>query len=320
VNVRYDVHLTDADLARQLRDDVRRCFEATMELPPRWFYDERGCELFDAITRLEAYYPTRREREILLHRAPEIAAITGAATLIELGSGSSEKTRLLLDALAAGATLRTYVPFDVSHASLRASAPILAAAYGIEVHAIVGDFEQHLADLPVEGRSIVAFLGSTIGNLDPAQRSAFCKELAACMSSGSWFLLGSDLVKDPRRLIAAYDDDTGITAAFNRNVLHVLNREVGTSLDADAFTHVARWNPSEERMEMSLRAERAQHVVVETLGIDARLPPGCEIRTEISCKFRPDGIRDELAAAGFDVVRWWTDAAGDFGLALARRI
>lgn len=315
--VRFDVHLGETTAAEQLLEDARRCFLETMELPPRWFYDERGCRLFDEITRLEAYYPTRRERQLLEERADEIATITEAGTLVELGSGSSEKTRVLLDAFTRTGMLERYVPFDVSASYLQVAASEIADRYGVDVHAIVGDFERDLHTIPVDDRTIVAFLGSTIGNFEPAARRRFLADLAAATPSGSWLLLGVDLVKDPGRLVAAYDDDEGVTAAFNRNVLRVLNRELGTALDEQAFSHEAIWNAGEERIEMWLRVRRAQRVRFD--GVDRRLRAGDAVRTEISCKFRPDGVRDELAIAGFTLGHWWTDPAGDVALTLARR-
>lgn len=314
--VSFEIHLDDSTLSQQLLEDARRCRDGAMELPSRWFYDERGCALFDAITELEEYYPTRREREILFERASEIAEVTNASSLIELGAGSSEKTGVLLDALAS--SLERYVPLDVSLAYLRASAPEVASRYGIDVLAIIGDFERHLEHLPIEPTSIVAFLGSTIGNLDAAGRHRFLHTLAAAAPADSWLLLGVDLVKDPTRLVAAYDDPTGVTAAFNRNIVDVLNHELDTTFDVDAFAHVALWNAVDDRIEMWLRATRAQRTLLD--GQPWIIDAGQAIRTEISCKFRRDGITTELADAGYRVERWWTDPAGDVALTLARRI
>jgi L-histidine Nalpha-methyltransferase len=316
--VRVDAFLTEADLDAALRDDARRGLTSLpKELPPKWFYDERGSQLFDEITRLPEYYPTRREREILVARAPAVAA-TGADTLVELGSGTSEKTRLLLDAMAGASNLRRFVPFDVSEATLRQAAEAVAAEYpGVDVHAIVGDFEHHLGNLPGGGTRVVAFLGGTIGNLAPEQRAVFLREIASGLSPGDSFLLGTDLVKDIDRLEAAYDDSAGVTAEFNRNVLWVLNNRLGADFVPERFEHVARWDKDQEWIEMWLRSEAAQGVTLPALGLTARFEAGEEMRTEISAKFRCSGIEDELAAAGLRVAEWWTDARGDFALSLS---
>ena len=260
MTVRVDVHLGPTDLHDALAADARRGLNATpKDLPPKWFYDDRGSQLFDEITRLEEYYPTRAERAILVERADEIAAVSGADTLIELGSGTSEKTRLLLDALARAGRLRRFVPFDVSEQTLRDAALAIDEEHpGVEVHAVVGDFERHLELLPRGGRRLVAFLGGTIGNLPPATRAEFLASVAAGLEPGDSFLLGTDLVKAVVRLIAAYDDTAGVTAAFNRNLLLVLNRELGADFDPEAFAHVARWNAESEWIEMWLRSTVAQ--------------------------------------------------------------
>ncbi|MDP1803679.1 MAG: L-histidine N(alpha)-methyltransferase, partial [Acidimicrobiales bacterium] len=247
-----EVHLTTDDLAQALRRDARQGLTADPQhLPPKWFYDERGSQLFDDITRLPEYYPTRRETEILEREAESIARRTGAATLVELGSGTSTKTKLLLDALAGAATLERIVPFDVCEPVLREAGPALAARYpGVRVDAVVGDFEQHLGRLPLEGPTLVAFLGGTIGNLAPGPRGKFLAELVDQLSPGDWLLLGTDLVKDPARLVAAYDDAAGVTAEFNRNVLHVLNRELDGDLAPYRFDHVAKWDAEHQWIEM----------------------------------------------------------------------
>jgi L-histidine N-alpha-methyltransferase len=318
-DVRVDVYLEPEALARALESDVRAGLGSTPKtLPPKWFYDDRGSELFDAITRLPEYYPTRTERAILTARARDIAELTKADTLVELGSGTSEKTRILLDALADAGTLRRFVPFDVSEQTLRDAAVAVAREYdGVAVHAVVGDFEHHLGKIPGGGTRVVAFLGSTIGNLAPEPRAEFLAGLAHGMSSGDALLLGTDLVKDPARLVAAYDDAAGVTAQFNRNVLRVLNRELGADFDADAFAHVARYDPTAEWIEMRLRADGEQHVRVEDLDLDVHFADGEEIRTEISAKFRRDGIERELAAARLRLAEWWTDPAGDFAVSLS---
>lgn len=317
--VHVEVHLDGADLARALRHDVRLGLGAQLKwLPPKWFYDDRGSALFDAITRLPEYYPTRCETEILEGRAGEIARACGAETLVELGSGTSRKTRLLLDALAAAGSLTRVVPFDVSEATLRTAAEALAASYpGVGVHAVVGDFERHLHLLPAGGRRLVAFLGGTIGNLEPGPRARFLATVAAGLGPRDALLLGTDLVKDPERLVAAYDDAAGVTAEFNRNVLRVLNRELGAGFDPAAFTHVAHWDGARERIEMRLRSRASQSVAVPALDLRVAFAAGEELRTEISVKFRRERLEAELAEAGLELARWWTDARGDFALSLS---
>jgi L-histidine Nalpha-methyltransferase len=317
--IRVDVHLEPDAMTRALEDDARAGLTAPFKsLPPKWFYDERGSELFEVITRLPEYYPTRTERAILIERAPEIASRSRADTLVELGSGTSEKTRLILDALEDAGTLRRFVPFDVSEETLRSAAASIARDYDTcEVHAVVGDFEHHLSQIPAGGRRVVAFLGSTIGNLAPEARAKFLAEVASILRPGDAFLLGTDLVKDPDRLVRAYDDAGGVTAEFNRNVLRVLNRELDADFDVDAFAHVAKWDPEEEWIEMRLRADGAQHVTIARLGLDVDFADGEELRTEISAKFRRDGVGRELAAVGLEVAEWWTDPAGDFALSLS---
>jgi L-histidine N-alpha-methyltransferase len=313
-----EVRLDGEDLARALVTEAARGLTSRpKELAPKWFYDERGSELFEAITALPEYYPTRREREILGARSAEIAAATGAETLVELGAGTSEKTRLLLDALLAHGTLRRFVPFDVSEATLRAAGRAIADAYPVDVHAVVGDFDRHLGLLPREGRRLVAFLGGTVGNLAPAARAAFLAQLATGLDAGEALLLGTDLVKDPARLHAAYDDDAGVTAAFNRNLLSVLNRGLGADFVPERFAHVARWDTGHEWMEMHLRSMGDQRVALPALGIAVGFDDGELMRTEISAKFRRSGVEAELAAAGLELARWWTDSAGDFAVSLA---
>jgi L-histidine N-alpha-methyltransferase len=318
-DVRVDVHVGPHDYERALAADVRAGLTATpKELPPKYFYDDRGSELFDAITRLPEYYPTRAERAILHAVAPDIASRTGADTLIELGSGTSEKTRLLLGALADHGTLERFVPFDVSETTLRAAAAAVADEYAISVHAVVGDFERHLGTLPRGGTRLVAFLGSTIGNLTPAMRAGFLAEIAAGLEPGDGFLLGTDLVKPVDRLIPAYDDAAGITAEFNRNVLLVVNRALDADFDPDRFAHVARWDSDEQWIEMWLRSDAAQTVHVGGLDLTVEFGPGEAMRTEISAKFTRERVDAELAAAGLALDAWWTDPAGDFALSLAR--
>jgi L-histidine N-alpha-methyltransferase len=317
-----DVHLDDDDLADSLRADARAGLTASPKwLPPRWFYDARGSELFEDITRLPEYYPTRAEREILAERAADIAAATNAKTLIELGSGSSEKTRLLLSALCTHGSLAAFVPLDVSGTALRDAMAAIATAYpALDVHGIVADFTRHLDHLPSGGTRLVAFLGGTIGNLLPVERAAFLAELRAALEPGDWLLLGTDLVKDPRVLVAAYDDGAGVTAEFNRNVLRVLNRELGADFEVDAFRHVAHWDAEHEWIEMRLRAEKPMTVRLPALDLTVQFAEGEELRTEISAKFRREGVDRELTAAGFAPRYWWTDPQGRFAQSLAEAV
>ena len=300
-------------------EDVLAGLAATPKwLSPVWFYDEVGSRLFEEITRLPEYYLTRAERSILVASADEIAARARADTLVELGSGTSEKTRLLLDAMAAAGALRRFVPLDVSEEVLREAAVDVAASYGIEVHAVVGDFSSHLGDVPGEGRRLVAFLGSTIGNLVPEERARFLASLRETLREGDTFLLGTDLVKDRARLLAAYDDAAGVTARFNRNVLSVLNAELRGDFDPEAFDHVACWDEERRWIEMRLRSRRDQVVELAAVGRTVHFAAGEEVRTEVSAKFTPGQVEAELAAAGLRVDRGWTDPAGDFLLTLAR--
>ncbi|MCI4065897.1 L-histidine N(alpha)-methyltransferase [Micromonospora sp. R77] len=313
-----EIYLEEQDLDRGLREDVRVGLTAEPKwLPPKWFYDARGSELFEEITRLPEYYPTRAERAVLAERADRIAELTGVKTLIELGSGSSEKTRLLLDAFTRRGGLGTFVPLDVSVSALRRSTDQIAADYpGLRVRGIVGDFTRQLDRLPTGGRRLVVFLGGTIGNLPPAERAGFLAAMRAALEAGDWLLIGTDLVKDPAVTVPAYDDAAGVTAEFNRNVLRVINRELGADFDPESFRHVAVWDPQHEWIEMRLRAERPMRVRVLDLSVD--FAAGEELRTEISAKFRPEGIAAELAAAGFVSEEFWTDPDGLFGVTLAR--
>jgi L-histidine N-alpha-methyltransferase len=304
-----------------IEEDVERGLTAhPKDIPPKWFYDDRGSSLFDEITRLQEYYPTRREREILQARAPEIARQTNADTLVELGSGTSDKTRVLLDGMRAAGTLRRYVPFDVSKRTLHDAAAAIESEYaGIDVQPVVGDFTLDLDHIERGGRRLVVFLGGTIGNLLPEVRSTFLLDIAALLGPDDYFLLGTDLVKDVDRLVAAYDDARGITAEFNKNVLHVMNRELGADFDVDAFEHVAVFDTDREWIEMRLRSTRDQTVHLDALDLDVPFAAGEEMRTEVSAKFTPARVERELAAAGMELVEWWTDEGGDFALTLARK-
>jgi L-histidine Nalpha-methyltransferase len=312
-------HLAADSAYHALRRDVFDGLQRTPKsLPPKWFYDSVGSDLFDQITRLPEYYPTRAEAEILHSRSAEIAAASEADTLVELGAGTSEKTRQLLDALRDRGSLRGFVPFDVDANMLSTTATAIQDEYpGIEIKAVCGDFEEHLTEIPEGGRRLFVFLGSTIGNLTPGPRAEFLATLASVMRPGDTLLLGTDLVKDTDRLVRAYDDTAGVTARFNRNVLAVVNRELDADFHVDAFQHVARWNTEDERIEMWLRSDRPHRVRVGALDLDVEFEAGEEMLTEVSCKFHPDGVHAELAEAGLRGIRWWTDSAGDFGLSLA---
>jgi L-histidine N-alpha-methyltransferase len=320
---RIDVHLTPADAHAALRADVLRGLTARpKQLPPKYFYDARGSALFEQITALAEYFPTRTEAALLAAHVDEIAVLSGAGTLVELGSGSSAKTRLLLDAFLRAGTLHRYVPQDVSEAALRGALDELATRYPeLALHGVVGDFTQHLHRLPVgDGpydRRLVAFLGGTIGNLVPGERAVFLERLRAALAPGEQLLLGAALVTDPAVLVAAYDDAAGVTAEFNRNVLRVLNRELHADLDVEAFAHVALWDAEREWIEMRLRAARTMAVSVRDLGLVVEFAAGEELRTEVSAKFRPAGVAAELAVAGFTPVRTWADPQERFTLVLA---
>src|ERR1700757_4317953 len=302
-------HLEADSANRALRRDVLHGLrQRPKSLPPKWFYDQVGSDLFDQITRLPEYYPTRTEAAILRARAAAIAETTRADTLVELGSGTSEKTRMFLDARPGRDAVGRFIPFDVDAGMLEtAGAAILAEYPGVEVDAVCGDFEEHLSEIPSGGTRLIAFLGSTIGNLTAGPRAEFLATLATVMRPGDRLLLGTDLVKDAGRLVCAYDDSAGVTAAFNRNVLAVVNRELDADFDLDAFAHVARWNSEEERIEMWLRSTKAQCVRIEAIDLSVDFEAGEEMLTEVSCKFRREGVTAEFGAAGLTPSQWWTD-------------
>ena len=314
--------LLDPDWASgSLVEDVRRGLASVPRtLPPKWLYDDAGSALFDEITRLPEYYPFAAEHSILEAHAVDIAAASGATTLIELGSGTSDKTRILLDAFTGVGQLTRFAPVDVSEGTLRDAAARIAQQYpGLEVEAVVGDFTLHLAQLPRGGRRMVAFLGGTIGNLYREERSAFLGALSDVLEPGDSVLLGTDLVKSADRLIAAYNDDAGVTADFVRNSLRVLNRELGADFDLDGFSYVPFWDAHMERMDLRLRSEMPQRVTIPGADLVLELASGEEIRVEISTKFRVSKIAAELEAAGLAVTRVWTDDPGDFALTLATK-
>jgi L-histidine Nalpha-methyltransferase len=319
-----EIHLSDSDAADALHHDVRLGLSADPKwLPPKWFYDTRGSELFEQITTLPEYYPTRTERELLGRSVGEIAARAAVDTLVELGSGSSEKTRLLLDALTANGSLQRFVPLDVSESALRSAITAVAREYrGLAVHGVVGDFTQHLELLPAgQGeRRLVAFLGGTIGNLLPDERAGFFTALRTALDPGELLLLGAGLITDPAVMVPAYDDAAGVTAEFNRNVLRVLNRELGADFEVAAFDHVAVWDTTHEWIEMRLRACRAMTVRLPAVHMTVRYSEGEEMRTEVSGKFRRAGLGAELADSGFADQTWWTDPDDRFALVLAAAV
>jgi len=315
-----EVHLDADDLARTLRADVIAGLTADRKwLPPKWFYDARGSELFEQITELDEYYPTRAERQILSAHAAEIAEHTRARSLLELGAGYSTKTRLLLDALTGRGTLETFVPMDVSPTALSEAAVRITADYpGLRVHNIVGDFARHLKHLPGGRDRLVAFLGGTIGNLVPEERAQFLADVRSVLEPGEHLLLGTDLVKSPRVVVPAYDDAAGVTAEFNRNVLRVLNSSLDADFDLDGFAHVALWDADREWIEMRLRARWPMRVTIPGVDLVVDFAAGEEVRTEVSAKFRRDGVERELDDAGFSLDHWWTDRDGLFAVSLAR--
>jgi L-histidine N-alpha-methyltransferase len=302
---------------RTLREDVldglTRPFK---EIPPKHFYDARGSELFEQICELPEYYPTRTERAILEDCAGAIAGRTEAAELVELGAGYATKTRILIDAM----DLERFIPVDVSETTVRECARQLVDEYpGLSVHGLVGDFERHLVHLPEAcGTRVVAFLGGTIGNFPPGSRRRFLRTIARTLGDDGWLLLGTDLVKDPRILEAAYDDSAGVTAEFNLNVLQVMNRELGADFDVDGFDHVAFWDAEREWIEMRLRSRRRQTVTFPDLDLTVHFDQREELRTEISAKFTPTRVAGDLAAAGLELVDWFPDEDELFALSLAR--
>jgi L-histidine N-alpha-methyltransferase len=321
MTIAIDVHL-DADTTTTMARDVRAGLTAwPKELAPKWFYDERGSQLFERITELEEYYPTRAERSILAAHAAEIVAAAGLPrTLIELGSGSAAKTRVLLDAMRDAGSLRVYAPVDISEEITQETAESLVAEYpGLDVHGLVCDFEAHLERVPQAlPPRLIAFLGGTIGNLYPGPRRDFLARIQALLDPGDHLLLGTDLIKDRARLELAYDDPGGVTAEFNKNVLQVLNRELDGNFDLDCFEHVARFDEREERVDIRLRSLCEQEVRLEAIDLVTQFAVGEEMRTEISTKFSRPRLEAVYADAGLELVGWFTDEAGDYALSLAR--
>jgi L-histidine N-alpha-methyltransferase len=310
-----------ADGGLAMARDIRLGLTAKpKELPPKYFYDERGSQLFEQITELPEYYPTRAEREILAQRSPEIVAAAGEpGTLVELGSGSAAKTRHLLGAMRDAGCLATYVPVDISEEITRETAELLVEEYpGLAIRGLVCDFEHDLERIPNGGGGrLVAFLGGTVGNLYPDARRDFLARIAALLEPGDRILLGTDLVKESSRLEAAYDDSQGVTAEFNKNVLHVLNRELGGDFDPEGFEHVARYDPDAARMDIRLRSLADQTVRLDGLDLTVRFAAGEEMRTEISAKFTRERLEDVYREAGLRPAGWFTDDAEDYALSLA---
>ncbi|WP_040838007.1 L-histidine N(alpha)-methyltransferase [Nocardia brevicatena] len=317
-----EIHLTDADLTAALRADARRGLTDDPKwLPPKWFYDARGSELFERITALPEYYPTRTERALLERVVGDIARIAQAEVLVELGAGSAAKTRLLLGALTTEARLKTYIPQDVSAAALKESAAAVAAEFpGLAVHGVVSDFTDTLHTLPRGGRRMIAFLGGTLGNLVPEERAEFLGGIHDLLEPGEQLLLGAGLVVEPDVVIPAYDDAAGITAEFNRNILRVLNTRLGADFAPEKFRHIAIWDDEHEWIEMRLAATEPMTVTVPDLDLTVHFAAEEQLRTEISAKFRPAGLDAELRAAGFVTERTWTDPDDRFALVLAVRI
>jgi L-histidine N-alpha-methyltransferase len=319
--IAIEVHLA-ADAAATMARDVRAGLSADpKELAPKYFYDELGSQLFEQITELAEYYPTRAERSILTERAAEIIATAGEPqTLVELGSGSAAKTRHLLSAMREASCLGTYVPVDISEEITHETADMLVQEYpGLVVRGLVCDFEHDLERIPDgDGGRLVAFLGGTIGNLYPDARRDFLSRLAALLGPDDRLLLGTDLVKGADRLEAAYDDSEGVTAEFNKNVLRVLNRELGADFDLEAFEHVARYDVDEARMDIRLRSLAEQTIRLEGLEMAVNFAAGEELRTEISAKFTRERLEAVYEEAGLEMSGWFTDSAEDYALSLAR--
>lgn len=333
-NVTIDRHLPDNWADGAMRADMLKALTSfPKRLSPKWLYDDRGSDLFDQITRLPEYYLTEAERALLIEESAEIAAEAAKHnidTIVELGSGTSDKTQTLLDAFWAVGQVRKFVPLDVSEQTLLDAANLLSHRYeGLEVHAVVGDFTQHLAKLPPGPGRMVVFLGSTIGNFFVEERRALLGAMADTLEPGELVLLGADLHKRVERIIDAYFDSAGLTEAFTMNVLDVLNREFDADFSQDAFDFVPFWDPQESRMDIRLRAQMPHDVAVRDLDLVVSFGEGEELQIEVSTKFKPEAFAAELEVAGFDLVKTWhadgpdLDENGrprpDFGLFLACR-
>jgi L-histidine N-alpha-methyltransferase len=320
--IAIEVHLPEGGTWASLAEDVREGLSCPFkELPPKYFYDERGSQLFEAITELDEYYPTRAERSILDLRAAEIVAAARPTTLIELGSGAATKTRCLLDAMRDAGSLETYVPVDISEEITRRAAGELVAEYdGLRVHGVVCDYETHLERVPREEGALIAFLGGTIGNFRPAPRRSFLARIATLMYPGDRFLLGTDLVKAPEVLELAYNDPAGVTAEFNKNVLHILNRELDADFAPECFEHVAFWDPDNEWIDIRLRSLAEQFIDLKALDMRSHFARNEEMRTEISTKFTRERLEASYADAGLELVEWWTDPDELYALSLAKPV
>ncbi|HXA43140.1 MAG TPA: L-histidine N(alpha)-methyltransferase [Candidatus Solibacter sp.] len=314
------VHTIGRDSRQDLIDDVRRGLtQSPKVLPPRWFYDERGSDLFEKITELPEYYQTRTEYAILQRHADEIVSRTRAASIVELGAGSCTKSRVLIKAAKGKGTLSTFVPFDISESTIRRAASELVEEYtDLSIYCVTGVFDEHLTQIPRFGTQLVVFLGSTIGNFSAEETRAFLAEVRRLMQPGDFFLLGVDLVKAEASLQAAYDDAAGITAEFNLNLLARINRELSADFDLRAFEHVARWNAGMSRVEMYLRSLTEQRVEIPGAGLTVEFRAGELMRTEICTKYTRAGTEELLAGGGMEPVAWYSDPQERFGLALAR--
>jgi L-histidine N-alpha-methyltransferase len=317
---RLDVQDDESQFLARMIGDIREGLTAKpRRLPPKYFYDEAGGRLFERITELPEYYLTRAEGSILRAIAGPLIASLRPRDLVELGPGSCEKVRVLLDALGETAGVR-YVAVDVGRDGLTQAATKLADDYpSIDVHAVVADFERHLSSLPPpSGRRLLIFFGSTIGNFDPPARRIFLAELRGLLGPGGRLLLGVDLVKDRTTLEAAYDDATGVTAEFNRNVLRHVNRLVDGNFEPKNYRHHAFYNVEASRIEMHLVATVPQRVTLKRLPLTLDFDEGDGIWTENSYKFTREGTEAELAEAGLELDEWFTDAERRFGLVLCR--
>jgi L-histidine Nalpha-methyltransferase len=313
------LHHVGVDRHRVLVEDVRQGLtDSPKHLPSRYLYDDRGCELFEAITDLPEYYVTRAEEALLRRHAEEIIRVTEPVSLVEIGAGSCRKTSLLIDPARRLGWGQSFVPFDISEEAVRTASEDLVNRFpGLHVYGMVGDFEEHLAAIPRLGRQLVLFLGSTIGNLEPDERVAFLRQVRTLLEPDDAFLLGIDLVKSVDVLNAAYNDAQGVTAAFNRNVLSFLNRELGANFDLDQFDHVAYYDEDLQRVELHLKSRRHQLVEIPDASLSVVFEAGECLHTEISTKFTETTVRESLEAAGLVLRHWYTDEEGRFGAALA---
>lgn len=314
------IHTLGRDRRQELIDDVRAGLGAARRsLPPRWFYDEPGCELFEAITELPEYYQTRTEMAILELAAGDLVGRVTPDAIVELGAGSCTKSRILIRAAKGAGTLGTFVPFDISETTIRRSASALVDEFtDVAVYCVAGEFDRHLGEIPRFGRQLIVFLGSTIGNFEPDQATRFLTAVRDLMEPGDGFLLGVDLVKPVSELVAAYDDAAGVTARFNLNLLARVNRELGADFDLAAWRHVALWNQEESRIEMHLRSVTDQSVHIPAASLEVRFAEGETLRTEICTKYTPERVEVMLRSSGMTPETWYLDERSRFGVVLAR--